>query len=313
MAGPSQTGADDDWGALVAASGRLAASLPDILIAANHAAASVAHGLHGRRRAGPGETFWQFRRFLDGEPAHRVDWRRSARDDHLYVREKEWESAHTVWLWPDVSPSMAFRSRLSDTAKRDRGLVLAFALTRLLVEGGERVGLLGLTRPSASRNTVMRFAETLSRLPEAGLGSLPPEEPVARFAEFVVISDLLEPFETLSARLRAIAANGARGHLVMVLDPIEETFPFDGRMEFVESEAGGRFLAGRAETYRAAYLERLAAHRGALKALCMRLGWSFVLHHTDRPAHEPLLLLNALLTADTLPGGGPSERSGEAA
>ena len=86
----------------------LAASLPRLVLEARRIAANVIHGLHGRRRAGAGESFWQYRRFVSGEPAQRVDWRRSARDDHLYVREQEWEAAHTVWLWPDRSPIDGF-------------------------------------------------------------------------------------------------------------------------------------------------------------------------------------------------------------
>ena len=80
--------------------------MPRLILEARRIAATVIHGLHGRRRAGPGENFWQYRRFLSGEPARRVDWRRSARDGILYVREQEWEAAHTVWIWPDRSPSM---------------------------------------------------------------------------------------------------------------------------------------------------------------------------------------------------------------
>ena len=90
----------------------LAETMPRLILEARRIAATVIHGLHGRKRAGPGENFWQYRRFLSGEPARRVDWRRSARDEHLYVREQEWEAAHTVWLWPDRSPSMLFRSQL---------------------------------------------------------------------------------------------------------------------------------------------------------------------------------------------------------
>src|SRR5262249_31324368 len=77
--------------------------VPHLILEAGGIAATVTQGLHGRKRAGPGENFWQYRRFLSGEPARRVDWRRSARDEHLYVREQEWEAAHTVWLWPDRS------------------------------------------------------------------------------------------------------------------------------------------------------------------------------------------------------------------
>src|ERR1700753_773216 len=106
----------------------LAASMPRLILEARRIAATIIHGLHGRRRAGSGENFWQYRRFMSGEPAARIDWRRSARDDHLYVREQEWEAAHTVWIWPDRSPSMAFRSTLSAADKFERTLVVAFAL-----------------------------------------------------------------------------------------------------------------------------------------------------------------------------------------
>ena len=122
----------------------LAASLPRLVLEARRIAANVIHGLHGRRRAGAGESFWQYRRFVSGEPSQNVDWRRSARDDHLYVREQEWEASHTVWLWPDRSPSMAFASKQARDSKLERGLIVTFALAELLVAGGERVGIPGL-------------------------------------------------------------------------------------------------------------------------------------------------------------------------
>src|SRR5262245_3492789 len=114
----------------------LAASMPRLILEARRVAATVIHGLHGRRRAGSGENFWQYLRFVSGEASSRVDWRRSARDDHLYVREQEWEAAHTVWIWPDRSPSMVFASPLVWETKLDRALVLALALAEVLVEGG---------------------------------------------------------------------------------------------------------------------------------------------------------------------------------
>src|SRR5471030_2052540 len=119
----------------------LAASLPRLILESRKIAATVIHGLHGRRRSGSGENFWQFRRFVSGEEARRIDLRRSERDDHLYVRDREWEAAHTIWLWPDRSPSMNFVSRLARESKRDRTLVVALALAEVLVEAGERVGL----------------------------------------------------------------------------------------------------------------------------------------------------------------------------
>src|SRR4026207_1216666 len=127
---------------------KLADAMPRLILEARRVASTVIHGLHGRRRAGPGENFWQYRRFLSGEEARRIDWRRSARDDNLYVREREWEAAHTIWLWPDRSPWRAFASRWARESKLDRTLTVAFALAEILVEAGERVGLPGLMRPT---------------------------------------------------------------------------------------------------------------------------------------------------------------------
>src|SRR5271163_3932801 len=151
----------------------LAATMPRLILDARRVAATVIHGLHGRRRAGPGENFWQYRRFVSGEPAARVDWRRSARDDHLYVRELEWEAAHTVWIWPDRSPSMHFASPLVRDTKLYRTLVVALALAEVLVEGGERVGVPGLTRPTGSRNLIDIIAQSILHDRDERL-SLPP-------------------------------------------------------------------------------------------------------------------------------------------
>ena len=155
--------------------------MPRLILEARRVAATVIHGLHGRRRAGPGENFWQYRRFVSGEPASRVDWRRSARDDHLYVREQEWEAAHTVWIWPDRSPSMQFASPLVRDTKLYRTLVVALALAEVLVEGGERVGVPGLTRPTGSRNVVELIAQAVLTIATSGRAcrriSCPPRSP----------------------------------------------------------------------------------------------------------------------------------------
>src|SRR5499426_4787375 len=172
----------------------LAASIPRLILEARRVAATVIHGLHGRRRAGSGENFWQYRRFVAGEPAHRVDWRRSARDDHLYVREQEWEAAHTVWIWPDRSPSMVFTSKLAQESKLDRTLVVAFALAEVLVHAGERVGVPGLMRPTGSRNVLDKFANAVVHDPTER-PSLPRAFAPSSLSEIVLISDFWSPIE----------------------------------------------------------------------------------------------------------------------
>ena len=278
--------------AAVGKSRKLAARIPRLILEARRVASTVIHGLHGRRRAGAGENFWQYRRFVSGEPSHNVDWRRSARDDHLYVREREWEASHTVWLWADRSPSMDFTSALSEWSKLDRALVVSFALAEILVQGGERVGIPDLMRPTANHNIIEKMAQAVVH-DTAEHPSLPPNFAPAPFSEVLLLSDFWSPVAEFRRVIGQLAANGARGHVVQVVDPAEETFPYAGRIEFVESEGAGSVTAGRAETWRNDYQGLMARHRGQIRAETDRLGWSFAIHRTDRPASELLLVLHS--------------------
>jgi len=272
----------------------LAATMPRLIMEARRVAATIIHGLHGRRRAGPGENFWQYRRFMSGEPAARVDWRRSARDDHLYVREQEWEAAHTVWIWPDRSASMFFKSGLAQENKLERTLVIAFALAEVLIEGGERIGIPGLMRPTASRNVIERMAQAILHDTSAR-PSVPPSFSPSPRAEVVLLSDFWSPVAEIHHTLAQLGATHAHGHVVQIVDPAEETFPYAGRIEFVEPEGAGAITAGRAETWRDDFQARIERHRAEIRAETDHLGWSFIIHRTDRPASDLLLALHGRL------------------
>lgn len=273
----------------------IARRLPALVVAAKEIASSVMHGVHGRRRAGIGETFWQFRPFVAGEPAAGIDWRRSARDDRVYVREREWESAHTVWVWIDRSPSMAYASSLARQPKLDRAIVLGLAAADLLVRGGERVGLTGLTRPLAARNIIERFGEALAHDRKGEAAELPPAGALPPRVRTVLIGDFLTPPAEIAARIEDMSARGARGHLLMIADPVEETFPFAGHTEFLDVDSSALMRIGQAERFRDDYIRRLAAHRDAIAAIARAKGWSLALHRTDRPASEALLALRMRL------------------
>jgi uncharacterized protein (DUF58 family) len=275
----------------------LAASLPRLVLEARRISSNVIHGLHGRRRAGSGESFWQYRRFTSGEPARNVDWRRSARDDHLYVREQEWEAAHTVWLWPDRSPSMAFASHLARDSKLERALIVAFALAELLVEGGERVGIPGLMAPSASRNIIDKIAQVILH-DTAARESLPASFVPSALAEIVVLSDFWSPISDIRQTVGGLSSSGAHGTLVQVVDPAEESLPYRGRIEFIEPEGGAALTAGRAELWATDYAARVARHRDEIRTECRRLDWLFTVHTTDRSAAELLLFLHGGMTVN---------------
>jgi uncharacterized protein (DUF58 family) len=269
----------------------LAASLPRLVLEARRIAANVIHGLHGRRRAGSGESFWQYRRFVSGEPSQRVDWRRSARDDHLYVREQEWEAAHTVWLWPDRSPSMAFASKGARDSKLERAIIVTFALAELLVAGGERVGVPGLMNPTSSRNVIDKMAQAMLH-DDAARPSLPPSFVPSSLAEIVVLADFWSPMPEIRTMLSGLSSSGAHGTLVQIVDPAEETFPYSGRIEFVEPEGFGVITAGRAERWADDYVARVALHRDQIRDETNKLDWLFTTHTTSRSAAELLLFLH---------------------
>ena len=283
----------------VAAARSLAAALPDLLIEARRVAATVAAGWHGRRRAGPGEDFWQFRPFMSGESMRGIDWRRSARDETLYVREREHENAHTVWLWVDLTSSMDFRSELANTSKGSLALTLALSIAELLARAGERVGIVGDAEPTTRRDGAEVIAMKLARLGSVDASHAPTA--MRRRDDAVLIADCLGAQAKRDSLFADLATLESRVHLVEIADPVEETFPFAGRVDFVDPETGARLTAGRAEAWRETYLASRAEHRARLIAAC-RPGWSHTLARTDRPATETLIALCGQLSAPE--GGG---------
>jgi uncharacterized protein (DUF58 family) len=273
---------------------QLAATLPPLLVAAERVAATVAQGVHGRRRVGTGETFWQFRQYEPGDPVPRIDWRESAKSMRLYVRETEWEAAQSVWLWRDNSPSMDYASSAAMPTKRARVDLILLALAALLIRGGERVALLGTgLSPASGRAVLNRLALTLGR-PVPGQ-NLPGYEPLPRYGQLVMVGDLLAPLPQIHALVGRFAATGLRGHLLQVLDPAEETLPFAGRVRFEGLEQEAPLLISRVETVREDYARKLAQHREGLAAIARVTGWSFATHRTDRPPHTALLALYSTL------------------
>lgn len=268
-----------------------AARFPALMVEAERIAQTVAAGLHGRRRAGPGENFWQHRPYSFGDAVSAIDWRQSARaSERLYVRENEWEAAAAVYLWRDPSASLAFTSAAGQPEKRRRADILATALTVLLSQAGERIGLLGQDRRAFyGRTAPARLLEALLTL-DGDSSAPPPAHPPAG-ARIVMFSDFYTDLGAVEDSVRMLAGAGAKGVLVQICDPIEEDFPFDGRVEFKDVESRERLTFGNTGAISEAYKQKFAAHREALAALAREADWRFVHHRTDKPAHLALMAL----------------------
>jgi len=274
----------------------LGATLPPLVVAAERVAATVLQGVHGRRRAGTGDAFWQFRSFLPGDAASRIDWRQSAKSDRLFIRETEWEAAQTVALWADASRSMEWRFSPNRPTKRHRADLLTAALAALLLRGGERVRLIGGPgRSHAGRAGLAPLVESLTAVAKSR--AMPSPDPgLPRHARAVLIGDFMAPLEEINAAVALLAAWPVRGHIVQVLDPEEATLgegnrAYAGRVLFEWGKSRNTVLVPRVEEARPIYLERLRRQREGIAAIAAAAGWGFLTHHTDQPPAQALLAL----------------------
>jgi uncharacterized protein (DUF58 family) len=266
-----------------------AAKFPPLLARAEQLAGTVLLGDHGRRRAGLGDDFWQYRPVQPGDPRRMIDWRRSARSDERFVREREWQIAQSVMLWVDQSSSMQFTSSKNLPQKGDRARNLALATAILLVRGGERVGLTGTTLPPRRGNDqILRLAEFFSLPAEQDYG-VPEHRSMIPNTRALFVSDFLGPMDQLTLALTKAADRGIRGVLLQVLDPIEEAFPFQGRTIFESIGGSVAHETLKANDLRDRYLTRLAERKDELTALCRATGWQFNTHHTEGSAQSALL------------------------
>ncbi len=269
----------------------LARPYPALLAEAERVAAIVAQGVHGRRRAGQGETFWEYRNYQSSDSAHHIDWRRSARSDQIYIRENEWEAANTVYLWRDGSPGMDWTSSPKQSSKKDRASVILMAAAYLLLRAGERCAVIGESeRPQSGRIGIERIALRLAASQGPALNL---EADIPSHARIIIASDFLEPPEVWRYRLARLSARPAKGVLLHLIDPAERDFPYKGRMQMrlPGMAALQPLLIGRAERAQAAYREKFVHHMDMLAQTARRLDWPIITHSTDKPANIALTAL----------------------
>lgn len=265
----------------------LGQSLPALLAEAEHLAATLMLGEHGRRRAGQGDEFWQYRPAHAGDAARSIDWRRSARSDAHFVREREWQAAQSVTIWVDTARSMTFSGAADRPAKLDRARLLALALAVLLLRGGERVGLSGMV-PKPGRAQLLELVAALEAVDQADYG-VPDITGMVSHGRAVFLSDFLGDLDPLETALTAAADRGVRGLLLQVLDPAEEDFPFQGRTIFESMQGSLRHETQSAGDLRARYLDRLAERKARLAELARAMGWHYHCHHSGQTAQAALL------------------------
>ncbi|WP_420818649.1 DUF58 domain-containing protein [Paramylibacter kogurei] len=277
---------------LRADAGQLAAGFPALLARAQHLVASLNIGSHGRKRAGVGDEFWQYRPAISGDSRSAIDWRRSARTDAQFIRQMEWQSAQTVHFWVDSGASMDFSSDVNLETKSSRATVLALALAILLSRAGERVGLLSDPRPAKSgESQIQKIAQTLANIGDKDDYAYPPQKALPNGSRAILISDFMGEWEPLVQAISKTADQNVSGCLVQVLDPSELSFPFKGRVIFESMKSSLNFETLRANSLRDEYIQKLAERQDALRSLARKSGWRYYTHNTDSAVQSAFLWL----------------------
>ncbi|WP_336276491.1 DUF58 domain-containing protein [Bartonella sp. CB178] len=265
------------------------AKMPRFFLQARLIADTLVKGWHGRRKRGSGEKFWQFRPYIEGEPVTRIDWRRSARDEHTYLREHEWEAIQTVWIWPDQSASMHYCSRFSKNSKNDHAVILALALATLLSRSGERIAVPGLMPPTIASNVMERMALALTN--HQTEKPFPDFSVITCFSQLIIISDFLDSPEQIIQDLKTLSTKQITAHLIEVADPAEESFPYTGHTEFFDPETKEKHTFKKAENLRERYCKLYQERRQKLENFCSHQGWTYQVSTTDQPLTEIILQL----------------------
>lgn len=263
----------------------LDAALPAIMMDARRAASSIVMGEHGKRRAGLGDAFWQHREWTNGESIRQVDWRRSARSDKLFVRERERQVPALLQIWCDGRAGMNWTSDTATPTKAQRSLMMGLALAIATRAGGERVCALGFGTPLSHE---LQFVRVLGEA-----GGEPPRQ--FKAGQVLMISDGLEGPEIWASRAKQVA--GARAQLIVLLisDRAEQEFPFQGRVTFSAGPDQSPHLVGRAQAAKADYVRAYNQHLGAVQNAIKQAGGQVFAHSTFEPAVPTLLQLAAAL------------------
>ena len=270
-------------------------ALPALMLSAERLAAAATSGLHGKRRPGTGEDFWQYRPATAGDTARSIDWRRSARSDAQFVRDREAEVAQSVVIWVSGAAGMDFSGAPTRPTKTDRANLLALALALALLGGGEQVALAGQSpRPGRAQADRIGMA-LLSRAALTVDEDMPPPESLRPGQRVILIDDFLGDPAPVLAYLERAAALGIEGALLQILDPDEESFPYSGAVLFRSGSGALRHDTRDAGGLRAAYLARLAERRESLSRAAMQAGWHFGTHDTAAPPAQALLWLWSVL------------------
>ncbi len=258
--------------------------------------------------------FSQHREYVPGDDLRHIDWRGYARTEKYIVKQYEQETNYTAHVLLDLSGSMSYGSQ--GKSKHEMAQLMAAVLCQIAASQGDAVGLKTIDTldhperllsfpPSTKSNRLKILLNQIAEImpgPEREKENTPPlvslalrqiSERQIRRGMVIVISDFLEPWQSL---LKEIFETRARGHdvlLVQVLHSDEIDFPMEGQILFEDLESSDS-LVTRPQLLRSTYQKEIKTWLDEINVSCTRLQATHLLVRSDKPPEDELLKMLAL-------------------
>ena len=253
------------------------ARLGNLSVTARHAVESILTGQHRSVRRGLSVEFAGHREYLPGDDLRHLDWFVYGRTDRYEIRLYEEETKLRATLVVDASGSMGYGS--AGRTKLEHALALAAAMGFLMVRQSDAVGLATCDTgvrdhlpPSSTMGHYLNVLDILERTQPGGETSLAGvldqlAGQLSRRGLVILLTDAFDDVDRLVLALHHLRHRRQDVRLFQILDPVEETFPFRGMMEFVGLEGEPRLkLDG--DRIRLLYQRTFDEHRRKLAEGC---------------------------------------------
>jgi len=254
-------------------------------------------GLRSSHRRKPSTEFIEHRSYSAGDDIRYVDWRASARQDGVIIRQGELTKSVSVFLLIDCSGSMHWGAPPKSALQKKLISMLAYLALdygdRLYFQpyGGRGNQALGPISGKGQYNSTIRYLDQLNYSGEASLGKA-----LSRLRTSVtsggivfILSDLLEPgrlFEILGGLPTPVWMV----NVVHLLHPQELTPGISGSIELEDVETHKKVNFDLTARALAKYQQRVSDWQKSLDMACVEHSASYTLFNT-----------NASLEGDVLP------------
>ena len=273
---------------LFKASDEYASLLPKIMFESSILSRNIIEGLHASRISGKGEDFWQFKEYRQGDSLSSIDWRKSAALNKVLVKQKENETAKTIYFYFDKTKSMFFKSKKNLQSKYHIATLLLLTLSRLFLKNRENVfhfksdkSIIKCSNDLSSFNESFLFEENSINYPSKSL--------MANNSICFIISDFLYDIKIVKNFLINLKQNNISGFLIQILDPLEIDFNIKENLILNDLETNAKLKVDESNKFKDFYNKKLKDLQNNLIDLSKHSNWSYILHDTSKNI-KPILL-----------------------